>query len=319
MNNSTSSHATMPDAPTHWLNTEDGHRIPLRHWPVANPRAVIHIVHGMAEHSGCYSDVAPLLTAQGFAVIAHDHRCHGYATDETLLGQVSDTQHWNGVCADMVVVNRHIRSLYPDAPIAVLGHSMGSFIAQHFAQHHPESVNLLMLEGTSFEAPWFTALASRVVAGFECWRQGGNGRSRVIHALSFGGFNRPFRHPRTAFEWLSRDPAYVDRYIDDPRCGYQMVNAYWRDFLRGLSQLYRQESLKKMRRDLPLYIFAGDRDPVGHMGRGPTRLCKAYRDTAQLRDVTLTLYPEARHNLLHETNRSEVLGDMLGWLGRRLP
>lgn len=324
MNNPVMSHAMPATATTdtaspaiEWLVASDGHRIPLRHWPVTQPRAVIHLVHGMAEHSGCYADTAAVLNAAGYAVLAHDHRCHGLAAAPGQLGNVGPQQHWAGVCHDMAVVNADIHHRYPELPLILIGHSMGSFISQYFAQHFPDQINLLLLEGSSFEAPWFTAMGS-LLGRFESWRQGENGRSALIHALSFGAFNKVFKKPRTAFDWLSRDNDFVDRYVADPLCGFQLGNGYWRDFTRGLSELYRPHSLKRIRPDLPVYVFSGDKDPVGHQGRGPESLAKALRDISGCRDVTLRIYPDARHDILHETNRDEVLTDLLAWIKRHL-
>jgi alpha-beta hydrolase superfamily lysophospholipase len=317
MNNLAMSHAPKHPLPIEEsLTANDGHRIPLRYWPVPQPRAVVHIVHGMSEHSGCYDDVARVLNAAGLSVLAHDHRCHGKSIPLAELGDSSRLQHWAGVCHDMAVVNAELHRRYPDLPLLVLGHSMGSFIAQDFAQHYPDQLNALLLEGSNFEAPWFTTVASWL-AGFEIWRQGINGRSPLIHALSFGAFNKSIRQPRTAFDWVSREPLFVDRYVDDPMCGFQLSNGYWRDFLQGLSHLYRPTSMQRIRHDLPVYLFAGDKDPVGHMGKGVERLAEALRQ-AGLTDVTLRLYPEARHDLLHETIREEVLQDVLNWLKRHL-
>lgn len=319
MNNLVASHVmnvATAEPVIEWLVASDGHRIPLRHWPVANARAVIHISHGMAEHSGCYADIAALFNAAGYAVLAHDHRCHGLATKTP--GDVGPQQHWTGACHDMAVVNAEIHHRYPELPIILLGHSMGSFIAQYFAQHYPGQINLLMLEGSSFEAPWFTSIAG-LIGRFESWRQGVNGRSPIIHALSFGGFNKVFKNPRTAFDWLSRDEAFVDRYVADPLCGFQMSNGYWGDFVKGLTALYQPQAMKKIRADLPVYLFSGDCDPVGHNGRGVEQLARAYRDVTGSHDVTLRLYPEARHDILHESNRDEVMTDLLGWIKKHLP
>lgn len=321
MNNLVTSHAMAAMNSTdslEWLSAPDGHRIPLRHWPVASPRAVIHISHGMAEHSGCYADIAAQLNQEGYAVLAHDHRCHGFSVNPGALGNTSLHQHWAGICDDMALVNADIHRRYPDLPLVLLGHSMGSFIAQTFAQRAPEAINVLMIEGSSFQAPWFTWLAGQLVR-FEVWRQGEHGRSPLVHALSFGGFNKAFRKPRTDFDWLSRDEGFVDRYIGDPFCGFQMSNGYWRDFLGGLNALYRDEAMRRIRPDLPVYLFAGDRDPAGHNGRAMEKLAQVYREVAGCRDVTLRLYPDARHDVLHETNQAEVLADLLGWLGRHLP
>lgn len=307
----------IPAGRIEWIHTPDNHRIPLCYWDIQNPRAVIHIVHGMAEYSGNYADVAARLNQEGYAVAAHDHRCHGRATQGDKLGNIDAQQNWAGILADMPLVNADIRQNYPDIPLIVLAHSMGTFISQHFAQQHPTALNLLLLEGSSFEAPWFTALASRL-ADLECWRQGDNGRSPLVHALSFGGFNKAFNNTRTDFDWLSRDNDFVDRYLTDPFCGFRLSNGFWRDFLRGLSSIYQSRNMQRMRRDLPVYLFAGDKDPVGHMGKSVKQLASQLK-RAGLSDVTLRLYPDARHDILHETNRDEVMTDLLGWLKRHLP
>lgn len=300
-----------------WLVASDGHRIPLRFWDIPSPKAVIHILHGMAEHSGGYADVAAQLNQEGFAVAAHDHRCHGLATQPDALGNIGGLQQWAGVLSDISPVNARIRQRYPDIPLIMLGHSMGTFISQHFAQNNPQSLNLLLLEGSSYEPSWFAALASKLAA-FECWRQGETGRSPLVNALSFGKFNKAFKNPRTDFDWLSRDTVFVDHYLTDPLCGFILCNGYWRDFLQGLASIYHPDNMKRMRDDLPVYLFAGDKDPVGHMGESVKALARQLKK-AGLTDVTLRLYPDARHDILHETNRDEVMTDLLGWIRRHLP
>lgn len=299
-----------------FLPTADGHRIPVRHWPVAKPIAVIHIAHGMAEHSGCYADVAPRLNAAGYAVVAHDHRCHGFSVPAPALGDVGDNQHWDAICADMLRVNTHIRSLYPNQRIALLGHSMGSFISLDFIETHSNRVDALLLEGSNYEAPWFCR-AARTIAVVESWRQGLQGRSPVIHALSFGGFNKKLRNPRTPYDWISRDAAFVDRYAADPRCGFQCSNGYWKGFLAGLARIYTPGNIRSIRHDLPIYLFAGCEDQVGKKGRGVTAL-RNQLQKAGSQQVQMNLYRDARHDLLHETNRDEVFKDLLVWLDSTL-
>lgn len=291
--------------------SDSGRRVAYRQWLVPSPSMVIHIVHGMSEHSGCYDDVARLLNAAGCSVYAHDHCCHGenVAIDE--LGVVSDSQSWDYIVKDMLLINTLMRDVYPETPLAILGHSMGSFIAQRFAQEHPECADFLLLEGSAFQPRWLT-LAARWIAAFECARQGQKGQSPVIHALTFGGFNRAIKNPRTAFDWVSRDTTFVDAYVNDPRCGVQVSNAFWRDMFRFLNTLYSQQSLHQFRPELPVYVFSGDRDPVGNNGKGVEKLAEWLK--AHLTNVTVKLYPQARHDVLHEINQSEVIEDLISWL-----
>lgn len=309
--------ATLEQAGFSYLATPDGHAIPVRHWPVANPRAVVHIAHGMSEHSGCYADVAPYLNQAGYAVVAHDHRCHGHSVAQEQLGNVGATQHWQGIADDMGRINAHIRSLYPNTRIALLGHSMGSFISLGYAQAHSEDIDVLLLEGSNHEAPWFIR-AARLIAVFEGWRQGPEGRSKLIHLLSFGGFNNKIRNARTECDWISRDPVFVDRYINDPRCGFQCSNGYWKDFLGGLAGIYQIDNIRRIRASLPIYVFAGDQDQVGHCGRGVKAL-HGHLQKVVGKLCTMVLYPGARHDILHETNRDEVISNMIAWLDQQLP
>lgn len=299
-----------------FLRAEDGHGIPFRHWPVPHPKAVIHIAHGMSEHSACYADAAARLNAEGYAVTAHDHRCHGLSVPVAALGEVSESQHWEAVCADMRTVNIYGRKLYPDVPWILLGHSMGSFISLSYAERHSHTMDALILEGTNYEAPWFTWLA-HWFASFECWRQGVNGRSPVIHALTFGKFARAFEDAGSEYDWISRDKRFVKQYLDDPRCGVTCSNGFWRDLLEGLSRTQRTSNLAKIRKDLPVYSFAGAKDPVGHEGVTVARLDDKLEDVGMM-DVTLKIYEDARHDLFHETNRDEVYADLVQWLDATL-
>jgi alpha-beta hydrolase superfamily lysophospholipase len=301
-----------------YLPAPDGHRIPLRHWPVASPRAIVHIVHGMAEHSGMYEDMAQFLNQHGFTVIAHDHRCHALSVkDNTEQGAVDRLQNWPNVLQDMLLINNWVRATYNGVPYGILAHSMGSFVSQWFAQNHPDRVSALALSGSDYVAPWFSRAAARI-ACVETLRGGRNGRSNLIHSLAFGKFGKAFKNARTDFDWLSRDAAYVDKYVADPQCGYRMANGYWRDLLNTLADIYTPSNMKKIAKDLPLYIFSGDKDPVGQMGKGITLLAKRHTKAGRAK-VTFKLYPDARHCSLFETNASEVRYDLLGWMMECFP
>ncbi|RZU47110.1 alpha-beta hydrolase superfamily lysophospholipase [Fluviicoccus keumensis] len=301
-----------------YLPAPDGHRVPLRHWPVANPRAIVHVVHGMAEHSGNYEDMAQFLNQYGFTVIAHDHRCHGLSVaDQNALGAVDRLQNWPGLLQDMLLINNWVRATYSGVPYMILAHSMGSFISQWFAQNHPDRLSALALSGSDYLVPWFARIASRI-ACIENWRGGKNGRSDIIHGLAFGKFGKAFKNPRTDFDWLSRDEAYVDKYVNDPMCGYRMANAYWRDMLSTIADIYTPSRMARMRKDLPVYVFAGTRDPVGQNGKGVKLLAEHLKKDGKA-NLTLRLYEEARHCTLSETNASEVRYDLLGWMMERFP
>lgn len=300
-----------------WLNTADGHKIPLRIWPCDNPKAIIHISHGMSEHSGAYHDVAAYFNRAGYRVYAHDHRCHGIAAAAGEIGNITELQHWQGILNDMPLVNAFIREKNPGLPVILLGHSMGSFIAQHFAQNFPDTINMLILSGSSFQNKQ-QMQASHYFAKFEAWRQGPNGRSKLIHKLSFGGFNKAFKNTKTDFDWLSTDPRFVQEYIKDPLRGTQMSNQFWSDFLSFLATLYQPNNMQKIRSELPIYLVSGHDDPVGFFGKGVKKLADLYKKAVKSPDLTLHLYPLLRHAILHEKNQSDVLDTILAWTKRRL-
>ncbi len=296
------------------LTTGDGHNIPIYHWESPQPKAVIHLLHGMSEHALCYADVATELTAAGYHVAAHDHRCHGHACSPAQLGQADERNSFERICDDVLLVNTQLRHQYPGLPIFLLGHSMGSFIALIFAQRHPCLIHGLLLEGSGYNPPWFLRLAA-FIARIEARRQGANGQSRLLHRMSFGDFNRHFRPARSDYDWLSRDQAFVDRYLADPLCGRQVSNLFWAQMLSALVAMSQQVSMNHIDSSLPVYLFAGDRDPVGKMGRSVRHLQQRLQ-RAQIRQVDLRLYAQARHDLLHETCRAEVMRDLLAWLAQ---
>ena len=288
-----------------------------RHLPAGPPRGVVHIAHGMAEHAARYTRFAKALTDAGFAVYANDHRGHGRTAAVDSLGFFASSGGFLRVVRDLEQLLAHEQQQHPGLPLVLFGHSMGSFFCQEVALRGQVALCALILSGTSGK-PSPLAQAGRVLARIERKRLGERGRSDLLNRLSFGDFNRKFAPNRTAFDWLSRDEAEVDRYIADALCGFPVTTSLWVDVLDGTAGLADPARQAQIRKDLPIYLFAGARDPVGESGKSVTRLADAYR-AAGLRRVTLRLYPDARHELLNETNRDEVTRELLAWLDQAVP
>lgn len=287
-----------------------GRSIFERRWaPDGAPRASVQIAHGLAEHSARYERLAQALTAAGFAVTASDHRGHGPKCPPADLGFFADANGWRECLADLEAVHQGIRADFPGLPRVFLGHSMGSFMGQTFIAEHGGELAGAVLSGTSGPAPPILAIARRI-AGFERWRLGPRGKSPIVQALLFGELNKPFKPARTPFDWLSRDPEEVDKYIADPYCGFEITNQLAIDLVGALGGLASPEAAAKIPKGLPIYIFSGARDPVGAKLQG---LIDVYR-TAGLTRVTAKIYPDARHETLNETNRAEVTADLVAWL-----
>ncbi len=294
--------------------TPDGIDLFVYHWPCDHRRAVVHVVHGMSEHAARYARLAERLVGQGYEVYAHDQRGHGRSVGPGQKhGHLADVHGWNRAVRDIHRLNRFIAQRHPDVPIMLLAHSMGSFMAQQLLFEHPRDVAGVALSGSN-GPPAPIVHAGRVVARIERARVGPSETSSLLQHLSFGDFNKGFEG-RTDSDWLSRDQAEVDRYLADPLCGFAITTQTWVDLLDALPRIAAPRNQARVPVDLPIYLFAGELDPVGDRGAGVRRLAEAYRK-AGIRDVQLKLYPEARHEVLNETNREEVMGDFVRWLHR---
>ena len=298
----------------YFVRADDGHEITVHHWdPAGAPRAVLLIVHGMAEHAERYAPLAEYFAARGMVVHALDHRGHGMsAASAGDIGHFADQNGWQRVINDLQAVVTQLRATYPHLPLILLGHSMGSFIAQAWAIEHGAALAALVLSGSNYGS---TAAyhAGRLIAQLEKFRIGARGKSALLEFLSFGAFNHAFKPARTAYDWLSRDHAQVDLYVDDPLCGFRVSTGLWIDLLGGLIDISKIGNLARIPSKLPVYILGGGRDPVGHAGTGLPRLAAKLRE-AGLRNVSLKLYAEGRHEMFNETNRHEVFADLAAWL-----
>jgi alpha-beta hydrolase superfamily lysophospholipase len=279
------------------------------------PKAVVQIVHGMAEHGGRYARVAEQLTAAGYVVYADDHRGHGKtALTPGDLGYFADEGGWLRIVDDLYVLRRHAGAEHPGLPVFLLGHSMGSFMVQDYLFSHGDSVDAVVLSGStlSTRAPARLGLAA---TSMERLRVGARGKSAVIKALSTGDYNKRIPNRRTEFDWLSRDEVEVDAYIADPLCGFDFTVQGWYDLFTGLSRIAQRSNIERVPTELPLYIFSGTDCPVGRYGKGVLELVRAY-EAAGLSNLSCKLYEGGRHEMLNETNRDEVQADLLTWLER---
>ncbi|WLH25195.1 alpha/beta hydrolase [Pseudomonas sp. FP215] len=301
---------------TFWLTANDHTRLYVNQWiPDIPPRAVVMLSHGMAEHGGRYARLAQALCAAGLGVYALDQRGHGRTAEAGTVGLYAESDGWNKVVGDLASLNQHIGQQHPGLRIILLGHSMGSYISQAYLLHHSASLHGAILSGSNFQ-PVALYRAAQIIARIERARQGLRGRSALIDFLSFGSFNKAFKPNRTAFDWLSRDPVEVDKYINDPLCGFRCTNQLWIDLLGGLQQISKVSNLAQIDPGLPILVMGGDCDPVSE-GKRLKNLAHALRE-AGCQHVQLTLYPQARHEVFNETNRDEVTADLLAWLDQAL-
>ncbi|WP_342564756.1 alpha/beta hydrolase [Paenibacillus sp. FSL R7-0345] len=285
--------------------------------PAAPVRGVVQIAHGMCETAARYTRFASALTAAGYAVYANDHRGHGKTAGKVnLLGDTGENGfYW--MRRDLVQLANIARSRHEGLPVFLFAHSMGSFLAQKLMCEEDSDIYAgYILSGTN--GPRTMLKAGESLAALQLKLQGERHRSVLLNGIVFGAYNRSFSPIRTAFDWLSSDPQEVDRYIADPFCGAICTTRFFRDFFRLLRDIHCQETLLKLCKDKPVYLFSGAKDPVGMNGQGVLRLAALYKEQG-LGDVEYRLYPEGRHEMLNEVNHEEVTADVLDWLVRHLP
>ncbi len=292
------------------VTAADGHLIQVQvYTPPGQALGVIQILHGLGEHSGRYARFAAAATARGFVVGIHDHRGHG--ANAGTIGFFADRKGWHTVIGDALLVHEHLRERYPGQPITLLGHSMGSFLAEHFAMLHGARLSALLLSGSGWPSRIEMGVAN-LLARVVCWRYGARHNSALLDKLGFDDLNKSFRPARTELDWLSRDAAEVDRYIADPLCGGPYTAGLWRDMTGGLFEIGSDNAVSRVPNGLPILIAGGEMDPVGG-DEGLGKLAMHYAQTGHTH-IKVRIYPDARHEMLNETNRDDVTQEWLDWI-----
>jgi alpha-beta hydrolase superfamily lysophospholipase len=278
---------------------KDGIEIVGYRWdPAGRPRGAVQLTHGMGEHVQRYDAFARALTGRGLVVYGQDHRGHGAtARHPDELGQLGP-DGWSQLVGDIDLLVSRIRDEQPGLPLVLLAHSMGSFAVQQYLLDHSDRVDAVVLTGT-------TALDQLEPA------------LDLDKPIDLAVFNAAFQPARTEFDWLSRDEAIVDAYIADPRCGFGIDTDAAKDMFAGARRMADPGQVAAVRPDLPLYIAAGESDPVNANLALLNVLIDRYR-AAGLTDVTVRTYPGARHEILNETNRDEVVASIIDWIDQVL-
>jgi alpha-beta hydrolase superfamily lysophospholipase len=272
-----------------FVSDADGTAISTFAWPdVESPVAAVQLAHGLAEHSVRYSRLAEALNRAGYVVFSVDHRGHG-RTGQAHLGDFGPAG-FDGLIADVVQFGEWIAGEYPDLPLFLIAHSMGSFAAQSVLLERSELYAGVVLSGST---------ALDVLAA---------GLAQSDGPAGLEAFNVGFEH-RTGYEWLSRDEAEVDLYVADPWCGFETPPETIPMLFAHAGEL----GAPTVRPGLPLLIASGSDDPLAGGGELAALLAQRYRD-AGVSDVTLTVYPQARHEIFNETNRDEITADVIAWL-----
>ena len=285
--------------------------------PDGAPRGIVQIAHGIAEHVERYDGFAEFLAEHGFLVVANDHLGHGKSIhDPSEQGYFAELGGWHLVVEDMRKVYNLIHEGNLGLPYFLFGHSMGSFLTRTYLIRFRDDLTGAILSGTG-QTPRGLVTAGRRMAQAIISRHGGKYKSMALNNMAFGKYNKGFDHPRTKYDWLSRDGAVADQYIEDPLCGFVPTAGLFADMMAGIAFNQDTDNLGRMRKDLPVYFMSGDRDPVGADGKGVFQAYQSFLNAGML-DVTLKLYAAGRHEMLNELNKEQVYQDILWWIEGRM-
>ena len=296
----------------YFLEDEQG-RTHICQWePAGEPKAIVQIVHGIAEYAQRYSSFAEHLNKYGYLVVAEDHLGHGKtARRGSVQGYFNGG--WFSAVEELLTVKNAIREVYPDTPYIFFGHSMGSFMVRTLLTDYPDlDIHGCVICGTGW-MPDLVVNAGLGICKQVCKKNDEKKPNDFLHKIVFGGYNKKIEHPRTAFDWLSRDKEQVDAYVEDPLCGFSPSAGLLRDMLTGFSHIQKKSNLQQMNRETPILFIAGGDDPVGDYGKGVRKAAKRFKELGML-NVTCKVYPLCRHEILNEINRFEIFEDVQSWM-----
>ena len=293
----------IPDT-TFTFTDPDGFKVFVRKWVPpqgVQPKAVVQIAHGGAEHSLRYERPAKFLNRAGYIVYANDHRGHWKTAVIMENAGFAGEDGWNGIVRDAKQLTDIIKKENPGLPVFLFGHSMGSLISQHYIQRWGGGLKGVVLCGSSGARTDLDQVISKLEA-----------KPREEHQRPAG--------PRTLqqFDWLTRDKAEVQKYIDDPWCGFTFTRGFVLDMFRAMREGWKPENEAGIPKELPIYVISGDQDPAGGDNATSVKILVDRYKALGIRQITLKIYPEAHHELLNETNRDEVQSDLLTRLNEHL-
>jgi len=285
--------------------------------PDGEIKAIVQIVHGIAEHIDRYEEFMKKLADNGYLAVGEDHLGHGKSISNSReQGIFAYENGWQHVLDDLDILRDDMHAQYPQVPYVFFGHSMGSFLTRNYIIDHPDKVDGAIISGTGNQ-PKAMVIGGYVMAQLLVKKNGADGDGKILNDIAFGSYCDRIENKRTEFDWLSRDNAQVDKYIEDPLCGFVGKISLYRDMMSGIKYITDGKNLVKMNKEMPVYFMSGDCDPVGDYGKGVEKAYKAFC-SAGMHDVFMRLYPGGRHEMLNELNKEEVYADILKWLGEKI-
>lgn len=301
------------------IPSKDGvHKLHVILWePESEVKGVVQLSHGMIEMIERYEDFALFLNKHGYAVIGNDHLGHGLtAGNDSDLGYFCPENMSATIVADLHRVTKYAKKKYKNKPYFLLGHSMGSFMARRYLMTYGMDLDGAIICGTGSQSR-LILIAGKIVSNVIRLILGDRFRSRLLKMNAFNAYQKRIPNPRTKSDWLTRDEKIVDFCVANKYCSYIFTVNGYRTLFEVLSFIQKRRNIDRIPKELPLYFLAGEQDPVGNYGKSVRQIASAYKK-AGIKDVSLKLYPEDRHEILNELDRAEVYDDILRWLDGKI-
>lgn len=285
--------------------------------PDEQPVAILQVAHGVTEYILRYEEMAKYFVDRGIAVVGNDHLGHG-----TSIAEDSEPMYfgpegsWDWVVQDIHTCRELISNKFPDVPYCLLGFSLGSFAVRTFLIKYPNDVDASILVGTG-QIPLMQIAIAKYIAKKEAKKFGESHATPTIKQLTFGTYNKLFKPNRTDFDWLCSSDKALDKYIDDPMRGDCMSSGLFRELLNGMAFTGKMDNIEKMNKQVPILFLSGDKDPVGNCGRGVERSYNSFKK-AGIIDISQKLYPDLRHDILHEDCREEIYDEIYRWMKNKI-
>ncbi|MBM7048278.1 MULTISPECIES: alpha/beta fold hydrolase [Rhizobium] len=298
---------------TQRLESPTGATIAYRHSPAkGDARGILLISHGLAEHSRRYAAFAETMAAHGFHVYAHDHRGHGETiAADAPIGRFARRNGVGQVISDVLAMRELAATAHPDLPIILFGHSMGGLISLNAVVTHPDKFDAVTVWNSNFN-PGLAGRAAQLILKTERMFKGSDVPSGPLPKLTFGTWGKSIPNRRTEFDWLSRVPEQVDKYIADPLCGFDASVSLWLDIFELSFRAPQKTYLDRLRRDMPIHLTGGGKDPATDKGKAISWLSNHLK-SAGFSHITTAIHPDMRHETLNEIGAAQAISDFADW------
>ena len=281
--------------------------------PEGEVKGIMQIAHGVTEHILRYEEIAEYLTQRGIVVVGNDHLGHGLSiSDESKRMYFGPEGSWDWVVEDIKTCMELIKKDYPGKPYYLLGFSLGSFVVRTYLIKYPEILNGAIIVGTG-QTPHLAIVMAKYMANKEARKFGEDNTTPTIRKLTFETYNNKFKPNRTDYDWLCSSEKGLDEYIKDPLRGENMSSGLFREMLSGMDFTAKQENIDKINKDIPILFLSGVDDPVGEQGKGVKRAYNSFKKSG-IKNVDIKVYPNLRHDILHEDCRKQIFEDIYNWI-----